>query len=459
MSASPIHAAGLPLLAGHASLDEPLAWRAGRPLSRRQFLHDVHRLAPLLPDGGPVLPMTADRYLFALALGAAVERGQAALMPPNHTPDMVRRLHTQFPAAYVLGDTGQPQLDLPTLPYPEPSPSGGKAPAMPLVAADHAVAHVLTSGSTGQPMPHGKRWGQLVVNIQAEAQRIAETLGRADLRGVTIVGTVPAHHMYGFESTVLIALLGGAACATERPFFAQDIVRVLASVPRPRVLVTTPLHLKTLLDDGIALPPVDLTISATAPLSPQLAARAEAALGAPLMEIYGCTEAGQVATRRTTEAPEWRTFPGLVLSGDGEQSWVSGGHVPEPTRLADVLDVLEPTRFRLLGRSNDLVNVAGKRSSLAHLNHHLNSIEGVRDGAFWLPPDSSEAVVRLVAVVVAPELSRDALLAALRERVDAAFLPRRILRVDSLPRDPTGKLPAGRLTELVARLLSDSGHA
>jgi acyl-coenzyme A synthetase/AMP-(fatty) acid ligase len=308
-------------------------------------------------------------------------------------------------------------------------------------------------------MPHGKRWGALVVNIQAEAQRIAETLGRPDLRGVTIVGTVPAHHMYGFESTVLIALLGGAACATERPFFAQDIARVLASVPRPRVLVTTPLHLKTLLDDGIALPPVDLTISATAPLSPQLAARAEAALGAPLMEIYGCTEAGQVATRRTTEAPEWRTFPGLVLSGDGEQSSVSGGHVPQPTPLADILDVLEPTRFRLLGRSNDLVNVAGKRSSLAHLNHHLNSIEGVRDGAFWLPPDSGESVVRLVAVVVAPELDRESLLAALRERVDAAFLPRRVLRVDSLPRDPTGKLPTGRLTELVTRLLSDSGHA
>jgi acyl-coenzyme A synthetase/AMP-(fatty) acid ligase len=166
-----------------------------------------------------------------------------------------------------------------------------------------------------------------------------------------------------------------------------------------------------------------------------------------------------VATRLTTQAPEWRTFPGLVLSGDGEQSWVSGGHVPEPTRLADILEVLEPTRFRLLGRSNDLVNVAGKRSSLAHLNHHLNSIEGVRDGAFWLPPDGNgEAVVRLVAIVVAPDLDRQAVLAALRERADAAFLPRRILHVDSLPRDPTGKLPSGRLAELATRLLAESGH-
>lgn len=459
MSAPTPNAAGLPLLAGHASLDEPLAWRAGRPLTRLRFLQDVHRLAPLLPQGGPMLPMTADRYLFALGLGAAVARGQAGLMPPNHTPDMVRRLRTLFPSAYVLGDAGQPQLALPTVAYPALAPAPGSEAPMPLVGDAHEVAHVLTSGSTGEPMPHGKRWGQLVINIRAEAQRIAQTLGRPDLRGVTIVGTVPAHHMYGFESTVLIAMLGGAAFAAERPFFPQDIARVLASVPRPRVLVTTPLHLKTLLDDGVALPPVDLTISATAALSPQLAARAEAALAAPLMEIYGCTEAGQVATRRTTEAPEWHTFPGLVLSGDGEQSWVSGGHVPEPTRLADVLEVLEPTRFRLLGRSNDLINVAGKRSSLAHLNHHLNSIEGVRDGAFWLPPGGGgETVVRLVALVVAPGLGREALLAALRDRVDAAFLPRRILRVDALPRDPTGKLPSGRLAELATRLLAQSGH-
>ena len=43
--------------------------------------------------------------------------------------------------------------------------------------------------------------------------------------------------------------------------------------------------------------------------------------------------------------------------------------------------------FRLLGRANDLIHVAGKRSSLAHLNFHLNRIEGVADGVFWLPDD------------------------------------------------------------------------
>jgi acyl-coenzyme A synthetase/AMP-(fatty) acid ligase len=437
-----------------------LCWRAGQPIARRRFLQEVRQLAAALPEGGPVLAMTSDRYLITLALAAAAVRGEAALMPPNYTPDMVRRLRALFPAAYVLAEPGQPALDLPTLPFPDLRPAPLAEAPPPVIPAGHEVAHVLTSGSTGDPMPHGKRWDLLVANVRGAAARIAEYLGRPDLAGVTVVGTVPAHHMYGFESTVLIGALGGAAFAAERPFFAQDIAATLASVPRPRVLVTTPLHLKTLLDAAIDVPALDLVVSATAPLPPQLAQRSEQALGAPLVEIYGCTEAGQVATRRTTEGPEWQAFPGLVLSGDGERVRVSGGHVAQPTPLADVLEVLSPTRVRLLGRSNDLINVAGKRSSLAHLNHHLNSVPGVHDGAFWLPPDEGDAsVVRLVAVVVAPDVSREQLLGALRQRVDAAFLPRRILRVDSLPRDPTGKLPARRLAELATRLLAEPGDA
>lgn len=446
-----------PLLADGPGLDMPLAWRGGQPLSRGQYLQDVAALAATLPAGGPVLAMTGDRYRFALALGATLVRGQAGLMPPNHTPDMVERLRGLFSAAYVLADDLALEIGLPVVPLVE---NGTGDSDVPRIAGAQVAAQVLTSGSTGAPMPHGKRWDLLNVNLRAEAARLAEALGRADLQGVTLVGTVPAHHMYGFESTVLLALLGGAAFAAERPFFPADIVRVLDSVPRPRVLVTTPFHLKTLVESGLALPPVDLTLCATAPLSPQLAACAEAALGGPLVEIYGCTEAGQVATRRTTDGPEWRTFDGLTLSGDGEAVVVRGGHVPVPTPLADVLEVLSPTRFRLLGRSNDLINVAGKRSSLAHLNYHLNSIAGVQDGVFWLPPDTGgEGVVRLVALVVAPDLSREALLAALRQRVDAAFLPRRVLRVESLPRDGTGKLPAARLAALAGSLLAVQGRA
>ena len=452
---------GLPLICGD-DVRAPLAWRAGQPISRGQYLADVQALASRLPEAGPMLNLTADRYRFAVGLGAAMLRGQHNLLPPNHTSDTVARLLEQFPGTYALADAGAPAVRLPTHLHPM-YPMDHAPLAEPPRIADHALAaQVLTSGSTGAPQPHPKHWGLLVRNAQGGAQRLAQQIGRQSLAGVTIVATVPAQHMYGFESSVLVALVGGAAFDTERPFYPADIVAALTRAAPPRVLVTTPFHLKMLLESGLALPPVDLVVSATAPLSPQLAARAESALGGALMEIYGCTEAGQVASRRTTAGPEWRVYEGLRLSGDGDQAVVQGGHVPQPTVLADVLEVLDAQTFRLLGRSNDLVNMAGKRSSLSHLNHHLNTIAGVQDGVFWLPhlaendaktgneTDSetvSDAggVVRLVAFVVAPGIAHQSIVAALRAKVDAAFLPRRLVDVASLPREATGKLPAAVL--------------
>ena len=451
---------GLPLI-WSADLQGPLAWRAGQSISRRQYLADAQALAERLPAQGEVLNLSSDRYRFALGLGAAMLRGQPNLLPPNHTPDTVARLRQLFPRVYGLVDEGGAEVALPTLSHATLSADAGLVAdvEVPRIDAEAVTAQVLTSGSTGDPVPHAKPWGLLVSNTEAGIERLAQHMGRPDLVGVSLVATVPAQHMYGFESSVLVALLGGAAFDTERPFYPADIVRVLARLPRPRMLVTTPLHLRTLLEAGLELPPLDLIVCATAPLSPQLAARAEAALAAPLMEIYGCTEAGQVATRRTTAGPEWQTYRGLALSGNGEQCVISGGHVLVPTPLADVLEVLDPQHFRLLGRSNDLINIAGKRSSLSHLNHHLNMIEGVQDGALWLPPEkdvSTGEVVRLVAFVVAPELTREHILAALRPRIDAAFLPRRIVFVPALPRDPTGKLPAARLAQLAEHWLGGS---
>ena len=439
-----------PLLAG--DLEAPIAWRDGAPVTRRQFIADATALAERLPAGGAMLNLSGDRYRFALGLGAALLRGQTSLLPPNHLPDTVARLRARFAGAYALVEPGGDGHGLPTIVHATHAAGTEAARAIPSIDADLVAAHVLTSGSTGDPVPHAKPWGLLVRNARAEASRLAAGLGRSDLTGMSLVATVPPQHMYGFESSVLIALHGGAAFGTGRPFYPADIAAALASVPAPRILVTTPFHLKAVLDAAIAQPPLDLLVCATAPLAPQLAARAEQVLQAPLLEIYGCTEAGQVATRRTTAGPEWRTFDGLRVAGDGSAATVSGGHVPQPTVLADVLEVVDAETFRLLGRSNDLVNVAGKRSSIGHLNFHLNSIDGVVDGAFWMPPTLDEgdsaSVTRLVAFVVAPTLSRQQITAALRERVDAAFLPRRIVHLDALPREATGKLTMAALGAL-----------
>jgi acyl-coenzyme A synthetase/AMP-(fatty) acid ligase len=217
--------------------------------------------------------------------------------------------------------------------------------------------------------------------------------------------------------------------------------------------VITPVHLRAVLADAGELPPVDLIVSATAPLSPQLAAEAERRFEAPVLEIYGCSETGQLASRRTTAAGEWHGLDGVQLQQDASGTWASGAFIETETLLGDIIELRRQGRFILHGRTADMVNIAGKRTSLAYLNHQLNSIPGVVDGVFVMPDDRGDAPVRLAAFAVAPELKPEDVLAALRQRVDPVFLPRPLRLVDALPRNVVGKLPRDAVTRLAAELL------
>jgi acyl-coenzyme A synthetase/AMP-(fatty) acid ligase len=90
------------------------------------------------------------------------------------------------------------------------------------------------------------------------------------------------------------------------------------------------------------------------------------------------------------------------------------------------------------------------------LNQQLNAIAGVDDGVFFMPDEREGGVTRLMAFVVAPGLSHNAIAAALRDRVDAVFLPRPLYLVNSLPRNAVGKLPRETLLQLAAACAASS---
>jgi acyl-coenzyme A synthetase/AMP-(fatty) acid ligase len=433
----------LPLIA-HRRPDAVMAWRGSTPVSVRQFLLEVEHVAGQLPPGRYVLNLCSDRYHFTVALAACIVSDRISLLPSTHTPEMVRQMQRIAPDVFCIADQGA-GVDLPTFCYPESMPMSATHPAIPEIDCAQVVAQVFTSGSTGLPVPHVKRWGSLVRNAQAEAERLGIGADHA------ILGTVPPQHMYGLESTVLMPLQSGAALHAGRPFYPADICAALANLPRPRMLVTTPYHLRALLTEQATLPAADQLLSATAPLSQDLAREAESRFGAPLHEIYGCTETGQLASRRTTAGAEWHTLADVRLRREGQTLWAEGGHIDSPTSLTDVIELtgddLASSTFLLHGRHADLVNIAGKRTSLAYLNHQLNAIPGVHDGVFLLPrEDSPDRIGRLAALVVAPGLTPAVLNQALRERIDPVFLPRPLLFVEALPRNATGKLP-GQITQ------------
>jgi acyl-coenzyme A synthetase/AMP-(fatty) acid ligase len=414
--------------------DLPLARRRGQTVSRRQFLADVFAVADILPAHAFAVNLCADRYAFLVAFAAVGLRGQTNLLPTSRVERVIEETRAAYVDSYFVDDSRiEARL----------GSALEQRRLEPMIDADHVMAIAFTSGSTGRSEPHLKRWGELVSGGLLAERRF----GCLAVPGTSVVATVPPQHMYGLETTIMLPLVAGLALDAGRPFFAGDIADALALVPPPRLLVTTPAHLRVAVDAGIDWPELALVLSATAPLSRRLAGAAEKAFAAPVMEIYGFTEAGSIASRRTVDGDLWTLYDGMAIK-DG---CLIAAHLAEPVPIADLVEVHAGNRFALLGRHQDLVNIAGKRTSLAYLNAVLNEIEGVVDGAFVIADATGERSTRLMALVAAPGLDRTTIMAALARRIDPLFLPRPLILVDRLPRNETGKLPRDDLAALVRR--------
>jgi acyl-coenzyme A synthetase/AMP-(fatty) acid ligase len=387
-----------------------------------------------------------------IAFAAAMIRGQTTLLPSGRATKLVEELAEDYAGSYCVVDapTQVKGVDRHVLSLDESeSRASGCQEAVPEISADLIAAIVFTSGSTGRPKPHPKRWGDLVIGLRLARKRFGFQSSKHEM----ILATIPPQHMYGLEVSVVLPLVAGLSVHAGSTFFPEDIRRVLSASPKLRTIFTTPTHLRACVESDLEWPRLSRIVSATAPLSVELAARAEELFSCHVLEIYGCTEAGSMATRRTVDGDLWQFYDGVTCHEHEGLVYVSAGHLPDPVPLNDFIEIHSDSRFRLLGRHADLVNIAGNRASLSDLNIKLNAIEGVRDGIFVVPPSQADTDVwRVTALVVAPDLEKKEILAALAERINPVFLPRPLYKVDSLPRNAMGKLPREALSRLLEQL-------
>ena len=431
--------------------EAPAFWSRRGPITAGRILARARDLAQRLPERPLAANYCLDRDRFAVALLAIWMRGQTAVFPADRSERSHNLLAEEASELYCLTDQALPFSGVTSVRVEADRdlPAAGVAPAA--LAAEHPAVKVFTSGSTGKPSVNEKTWGMLV----AGGKSIPPMIDLDRFVRPSTVATVPSQHMYGFELSIMNVLQGGVSAHVERPIYPADIARCLEEVPPPRVLTTTPVHLRALVESKVSLPGVDQIVSATAPLSARLAAAAEQRIGAPVWEIYGFTEAGSVAGRHTTETQDWRLRADFRARDEGGRQYVEWSAFDRRIPFPDVVELLDSNRVRLHGRAEDTVNIAGKRASLAGLSALLQEIDGVEDGAVWLPVEDAGVgkVARLVAFVVAPERSAEAIRQELRKRTDPAFVPRQVVLVDSLGRNATGKLPQESLRRLAARHL------
>ncbi len=429
--------------------EDTLAWKDGNPITCTTFLSHVAACVKILPERSFVLNMCTDRYWFLVGFAAALLRKQITLLPPSQTFHVLERIHQSYPDSFVVTDSREavPILDPVVLGHH----LGDREPPVPHLSfpGDQTGVIAFTSGSTGQPKPNMKSWASLI----AIAQKTGARLSGKKPDNLTVVATVPHQHMYGLETSIMLPIQYGWSVHSARPFFPEDIRSILANLPTKRILVSTPIHLRACVTERTVFPPMESILSATAPLSQSLAKEVEGQFQTKITEIYGFAEAGTIATRQSADDDNWELLNGLSLKAQLEGFSVFAPYFPHPVPIPDAISEKGPHKFILRGRPSDLINIAGHRTSLNDLNYQLTSIQGVKDGVFVVPEEMNEqeTVTRLMALAVAPEKTVEQILSQLKLQIAPVFMPRPLFLVDSLPRNPTGKLPKEAIQALIAQ--------
>ena len=438
-------------------------------LARRQFLADVAALAERLParrrDAQPLrrpLPLRGRPRRRA----AARPDQPAAAEPPSPTRSRgcARASPAPTRSSRPRRDDARPAERFATRRARHAGARRRRDPARSI--ADLVAAHVLTSGSTGAPVPHAKPWGLLVAQRARPRRAGSPTRSAAPTSPAsTLVATVPAQHMYGFESSVLLALLGGAAFDAGGRSIPADIAAALARVAAPRALVTTPFHLKTLLDAGrraaagrpaSSAPPRRCRRSWRRAPKRRSARRWSRSTAAPR----------PARSRRGARprAPSGSTFDGLRLDGDGDRSRASAAATCRSRRaLADVLEVVDAEtlpparplqrpdqrrRQAQLARPPELPPQRDRRRRRRRVLDAARATTATPASSAWSPSSSR------------PALRASAIVAALREprRRGVPAAPRRPRRRAAARGDRQADRARGS-RELAARARSPRGRA
>ena len=436
-------AQALPLFVS-AEAQRPIAWRHGAPVPLAEFRAHVAAVVARLPkQSAPaaMIDLCEDRYKFLVAYAAALSVGHTVLLPSSRADQVVADVANANAGSYRIDDAA---VDA-ALTQPSSEAVNEHIPA------DLTVMIGYTSGSTGQPKTFPKLWRTVGGSNARNAQSIRAAI--ADKAStVWVLATVPPQHMYGMEMSVLLPLVGDMAVHAGRPLFPADIAAALAELPRPRVLVTTPVHMRAIVGSDQQFPEVDVIVSATAPLDQSLAAAMTAKLGGEMVEMFGSTETCVFASRLTAREEQWRLYDGVRLEPRDDGTLVHAPWFVEPVLLQDMVELQPGNRFMVRGRSSDMIEVAGKRASLTDLTKRLLAIQGVQEAAVFQPDlDAVGTIRRVAALVVAPNLTSREVLDQLASGVDSAFLPRPLLIVDQLPRNELGKLPRENLLKALRR--------
>jgi acyl-CoA synthetase (AMP-forming)/AMP-acid ligase II len=356
------------------------------------------------------------------------------------------------------------------------------APDRGLNPADDAF-YFGTSGSTATSKIVAQTHRGTAANALAVSQH--HSLGPGD----RLLSCLPIHHVNGLHFTIMATIFCGSHAILVHGFDTLQYPRLLTEFA-PKVASVVPSLLRALTvtwRDGRPPQGFGWFVSAAAPLPREVARTVWERWGARVLQGYGLTETINFSTtlpQGLSEAVYCRqildaAIPSIGVAVHGNEIAVLDnkcqpvpygqegelcvrGHnvmdryVGNPEATAEAFrhgwfhtgdlgflrtDAETGSDFVVItGRAKNVAKVRGESVSLEEMERVLLNLLGVSDAACAAFPDRMLGEAIMAALVVEDSVSDDMVLNHLRGTFPEVALPRRLLRVQAVPRTPTGKI-------------------
>ncbi len=315
----------------------------------------------------------------------------------------------------------------------------------------------LTSGSTLSPRGACFSEAALVEGVRHILEGMSLTSGDR------VLLAIPLSHSYGFDNGVLSLAAGGTPLVLQPDVLPGALLGSMkdhGATMFPAVPALIRALSQVAWPKGLALRRV---ISASAPLSPEVAEAFYAASGLRVHQFLGSTETGGISFETRPEEAAAAGAVGFPLPGvridldaagivrihskANRFAMLPAGRVTPEVETGDRGEWTPEGRLRLLGRATLTANLGGIKIDLGSLEAFLRGLPGV-DEAAALAVEGSARGQRILAFVEGRGCGAEALLELCRLRLSAREVPSEIRVLERLPRTERGKPDRAALAAL-----------
>ena len=393
------------------------------------------------PGNAVICLCAQDRSVVAAALIATLNSSHSLVIPYSYSKQVLSDVHaaTGFETAVCDTDRPLPAGVRTIIPDPHASSVWTCSPRQ-SVLPDTPWLTLFTGGSTGKP----KIWSKTARNLLSEAVYLADKFGVSPED--RFLATVPPYHIYGLLHSVLIPFIASAGVVDETPGFPLETSLAIKN-RAATILISIPLHFRALTDQNISRACLRLAVSSGAMLPKEDAGSFFRKTGIQIVEIYGSTETGGIATRcrakgenyfTTLNIVDWKIkherlfirseFVSAEIKNDANGFFKTGDRV---VSHAD-------NSFMLLGRADGIVKVGGKRVDLEDIKETLKKIKEVRDAAVISMP-GRRGRDNIIVAAIEGNTTAEEIKQTLADKLESCAMPRKIRIVNKLPVTAAGK--------------------